>query len=215
MKNSLLVLFLILAAMLISYLVYRANTEAVFTRDSTSSISIEADPVQTADKETILPPMQIGRNKYFFTVKAGYQISGLLVGKRYYRQGHWGRLSPYDYSLVWGNMPSYLPHLKFSNAFRFCLYKHKQNVILDNKYIESHVSNNHIIPSNQNIRHALKTVRKGNLVRIDGYLVNVTANVKGKGTSNWNTSTVRTDTGNGACEIVYVAKLQINDRIYE
>ncbi len=215
MKNSLLILFIILAALLVSYLVYRAHTEAVFTRDATASISIEADPVQTADKETILPPMQIGRNKYFFTVKAGYQINGMLVGKRLYLQGHWGRLSPYDYSLVWGNMPSYLPNLKFSNAFRFCLYKYKRNVILDNKYIESHLSNNHIIPSNQNIRRALKTVRKGNLVRIDGYLVNVTANVKGKGTANWNTSTIRTDTGNGACEIIYVTKLQINDRIFQ
>jgi hypothetical protein len=215
MKNALLILFGITVLAFVGYLVYSATNEAVYTKSDGIPVSIENDPVQVDDKETMLTPMQYGRNKYFFTVKAAYKINGILVGKRHYPRGFMSSISPYDYSLVWANMPSMLPYIKFSNTYRFCLYSYKDTGQVDKKYVETHMSNSHMIPSTKNIRRALKTVRKGNLVEIEGYLVNVMENKSGKGTSNWKTSTKRTDTGNGACEIIYVKRLRIGDRIYE
>ena len=51
----------------------------------------------------------------------------------------------------------------------------------------------------------LPKLRPGQLVTIDGYLVDV----RGPGGFAWNTSRTRTDTGNGACEIVWVDALAV------
>ncbi len=45
----------------------------------------------------------------------------------------------------------------------------------------------------------------GQIVTIGGFLVDVT----GPGGFTWNTSLIRTDTGNGACEIVWVESLDV------
>jgi hypothetical protein len=49
---------------------------------------------------------------------------------------------------------------------------------------------------------------------MEGYLVDVYANVKGN-TYNWNTSLSRDDRGDGSCEILYLKKLKVNYRVYE
>ncbi len=58
-------------------------------------------------------------------------------------------------------------------------------------------------------------VKKSDLVRIEGFLVNVTGVDAKNRVINWKTSTTREDTGNGACEIIYVSKLRLNNNIYE
>jgi hypothetical protein len=214
-KNALLVLFGIVVLTVVGFMIYDANTSATYEEITATPISITDDPIQTAAKDVTLAPMQLGKGRFFFTPKAAYNISGMLVGRKHYFRGFMDRLSPWDYSLVWGTMPAMLPYIKFSNTSRFCFYKYKDASKVDRKYLDTHMSNNHLIPSTQNIRRAFKTVRKGNLVQIEGYLVNVMANLQGKGTTNWKTSTKRTDTGNGACEIIYVTRLRIGDKLYE
>lgn len=58
----------------------------------------------------------------------------------------------------------------------------------------------HMIPGNDRIAQALAGVRKGERVRIDGWLVEANA----RDGWRWRSSTSRTDTGGGACEVVYV-----------
>ena len=65
-------------------------------------------------------------------------------------------------------------------------------------------ANTHIIPANEDVEYTLKKIRKGNLIHLEGFLVNID-----KGDYYWRTSTKRTDTGNGACEIVYTERLEI------
>ncbi|TVQ68348.1 MAG: hypothetical protein EA363_11415, partial [Balneolaceae bacterium] len=71
--------------------------------------------------------------------------------------------------------------------------------------IEVSSANMHMIPATREIERALKRVRKGDLVRFNGKLVNV----EGPGGFRWRTSTTRTDTGNGACELVFVESFEI------
>ena len=71
------------------------------------------------------------------------------------------------------------------------------------KEIISHSANMHMIPADEATAKTLNDVRPGEVITLGGYLVEVT---KPKGWI-WRTSTTRTDTGSGACEVVWVERL--------
>jgi hypothetical protein len=63
----------------------------------------------------------------------------------------------------------------------------------------------HMIPARKSIERQLKDLRPGNIVVLEGYLVDVDHPSGWR----WRTSLSRTDTGNGACEIVYVESITV------
>ena len=69
----------------------------------------------------------------------------------------------------------------------------------------NYISNNHIIPMNNQQKNVLKKVRKGDVVQILGYLVYC----EGNGWTWGPSSMTRTDTGNGACEIILAESIYI------
>lgn len=215
MKKVILSLLGISVILAIAYFLYMFVTAPVSSDSFTEVIDILSDPIQTSDKDTFLTPMEKGNIRFFFTVQAKYKLSGVLVSKKRYTNTHWSRISPYDYATCWGNVPTMFPYVKFRQYSRFCHYRYKLSAPIDINYLAHHMSNNHMIPSNPNIRKALRLGRKGQKVEIEGYLVNVMANMKKRGNTNWNTSIIRTDTGNGACEIIYVTKLRLEDKEFE
>jgi len=62
----------------------------------------------------------------------------------------------------------------------------------------------HMIPANDGIERQLKSLRLVNLVRIKGFLVEV-SNKEGL---HWKSSLTRSDTGAGACELLWVESLR-------
>ena len=69
-------------------------------------------------------------------------------------------------------------------------------------------SNNHLIPAEKNVEKDLLKVRRGDHIRIRGYLVNVDGVRKKDGQgAYWYTSTVRTDYEGTGCEIIYVTNI--------
>ena len=70
--------------------------------------------------------------------------------------------------------------------------------------IETHSANMHMIPAKDDIERRLKSVRAGHLVHIKGYLVEVTS----KDGFRWKSSLTRSDTGAGACELIWVELLE-------
>ncbi|MFO7660345.1 MAG: hypothetical protein R6V77_05480 [Candidatus Cloacimonadaceae bacterium] len=215
MQNKFLLIIGLAVLLLVGYLIHSAVTEPVFLRSDRSLANADNEPWQSADSLITIAPIQLGNTRFFLTPRAKYSVTGMLVSKRRYRRGFMSRLSPFDYALIWGKVPEMLPQLKFSQTFRFCFFNLRPGAAVDMNYIQNHISNNHLIPSTDNIRRALKKVRKKEFVRIDGYLVDVIASSKNKGTSHWKTSLKREDTWGGACEIIYITKLQIEDRIFE
>jgi hypothetical protein len=177
-------------------------------------IDISRDPIQTPDT-TFLPPLLLRGTRYFFTVKASYSLSGMIVSTRRYPSGFMSILSPYDYATIWGKVPDYLSYIKFNQVVRYCLFSYDLASPVDKDYIQKHMANNHMIPATANLRKALKLAKKDDLVQIDGYLVYVMANMRKRGVATWNSSLTRDDGGAGACEIIYVQKLRINDKVYE
>ena len=215
MADKIVIAFAVMVALGIAGYFYHSATTPVFSPADTLYIDTSSDPVQKADTTTMLPPMKYGSSTFFFNVKAQYQLSALIVHTKRYYSGPFGWLAPWDYAACWGKVEEWLPYLNFSQVGRFCTYKYQNPSPVDVEYVQCHMSNNHMIPSTLNIRRALHLTRKGDKVIVTGYLVWVMANLKKYGTTNWNSSLVRTDKGDGACEILYVTKLQINDRVYQ
>jgi len=69
--------------------------------------------------------------------------------------------------------------------------------------IETHSANMHMIPADEEIKEALQDIREGEIVTIEGYLVQVS----GKNSFRWRSSLTRKDTGAHACELVFVKSL--------
>lgn len=63
----------------------------------------------------------------------------------------------------------------------------------------------HMIPADDDIKERLLNVRVGSIVQLKGVLVGVQMG----GRWVWVSSLSRTDTGNGACEIVWVKEFSV------
>ena len=70
------------------------------------------------------------------------------------------------------------------------------------------VSNMHIIPSSPEIAKKIKTVKRGDLVRLKGELVEI----KDKDLV-WTSSLTPADSGDGACEVFRVSSIQWIERV--
>jgi hypothetical protein len=71
--------------------------------------------------------------------------------------------------------------------------------------IAQHSANMHIIPAGDPIEKELMRIRKGHIVRLGGYLVQVNA----PDGWSWRSSLTRSDTGGGACEVVLVDRIAV------
>jgi len=128
----------------------------------------------------------------------------VLSRKRYYF-GRAARLVPVDLALGWGAMSEerILKSIKISQSNRFYFWFVKTFPIPKQEII-SHSANMHLIPGNSDIRSKIKKARKGSLVKFSGYLVKVEC----EDGWNWNSSLKRDDSGNGACELVWVEEFE-------
>ena len=148
-----------------------------------------------------------------FTKKADYTITGKVVEKHYYFPFDIiNKISRFDLGIVWGPLLSVdlKDKISFNNdGKRFLKYKYKASLINElgsEEAIVNSLSNNHVIHSNEHTLKLLRNVKKGDYIKIEGYLVDVTYKGKRNGGS-WTTSTTRTDHGDGACEIIYVTNV--------
>ena len=134
---------------------------------------------------------------------ATFEVDARVLGRERYRFGRSAGLSPIDLALGWGPMSdqSVIDRVKVTQSRRFYWWRVKEYPIPRQQIIENS-ANMHMIPADDAVRKSLLALRRGDLVRISGYLVNVSS----QDGFVWRTSTTRKDTGNGACEIVYVQK---------
>ena len=148
--------------------------------------------------------------------RAKYQISAKVAVKYRYADRYFSKIAPLDLALIWGKVADkqYKKYFKFSQSVRFAFYEYSYDCPLTKEYISIHFSNNHIIPANKNIKNALFFLTKKNKnIYLEGYLVDVNGWIKNKNFST-NTSLKRDDNWGGACEIFYVTKVIVNDKVY-
>jgi len=160
----------------------------------------------------------IGDVTYSFTPQAEYRISGLVVAL--YRSDSWFDLShafdpaqTVDLCLVWGNNITSGGYrmVNYSHGEWTCYYRWEGNVAP--LFDSTAMSNNHLIPSTPVIAKLVSSVNVGDQVQLTGRLVSYSTSVNGAPSSgSRTTSLVRTDMGNGACEIIQVNNVRILKR---
>jgi len=146
--------------------------------------------------------------------KNGYQIEPLenltlearVLGAERYRFGREADLSPLDLALGWGPMSdsAVLKSIAISQGNRF-YYWRVEEFPIPRREIETNSANMHMIPASAEVERQLASVRAGSLIRLEGYLVEVSADDGWR----WRSSLTREDTGNGACELVWVERLEV------
>jgi hypothetical protein len=148
------------------------------------------------------------RDGMTLATRAYIDLTARVLSREDYTWDAGAKLAPVDLALGWGRMSdsAVLANFDISQSGRFFYWRTKTWPIPRNE-IELSTANVHMIPADAGVRGALKRVRKGQLVHIEGFLVDAS----GPNGWRWTTSMTRSDTGAGACELVYVESVQVVD----
>ena len=140
---------------------------------------------------------------------ATFDITARVLSTERYWLDKEAKLAPVDFALGWGPMSDekVLDELKISQRNRWFYWKCKKFPI-PKQQIEHNAANMHLIPADDKIESRIKSAKKGNLVKFKGYLVRV----EGENGWHWQGSLSRTDTGDGACEVVFVKEFEIIEK---
>jgi len=151
------------------------------------------------------------RGKFHYTARAEFSMRArVLSTERYWFDGA-SAVSPLDFSVGWGRMSdqAVIDRMGYAQTQRWYRYWPRgREFPIGAEEIASHSANMHMIPADDEVKSVLHDVRRGDLISLDGYLVSVSSEDGWR----WDTSLTRTDTGNGACEIVWVKRLTIHRR---
>lgn len=87
--------------------------------------------------------------------------------------------------------------------------------IIGKKYDElvTQYSNNHLVPKDQKILAQIKNVKRGDYVKLKGYLVDLILRDTSEPSVYYElkSSLTRDDTGDNACEVMYVTDVELLD----
>ena len=149
--------------------------------------------------------------KYRIEPEFDYDITGMIVSFRHHDDNSRmhrlanDHLNMLDLCVVWGDntTTAQLDKLKFWNGIFTCNVQTRDMVAWDS-FDMNQLSNNHLISDNESVRDRVKDVQIGDQVRIRGHLAGYSSGAGKRGTS-----TTRTDTGDGACETIFVERFEI------
>ncbi len=143
------------------------------------------------------------------TPLATFSITARVLSRADYRWDAPAAISPTDLALGWGRMSdtSVLDKIDISQSGRFYYWRVHEFPIPEREIIESS-ANMHLIPADGSVARAIDHVKQGDVVTFEGYLIE--ARWPDGGT--WRSSLTRSDTGAGACEVVWVERFLIAPR---
>lgn len=160
---------------------------------------------------------EVGGVEYSVQPRFAYDLYGVVVSRHDsaawwdYIHKEWNdNLNVVDLCVVWGENVR-------QDAYRAMSYTHDQwtcwystgSSEVFAAFDSSAISNNHMITDNPGVAAALRSARVGDQVHVQGYLADYTIYKHGASPFQRVSSTVRNDTGNGACEVVYVEEFSI------
>ena len=161
----------------------------------------------TPEQVQLNPPRVFNHDDFNLTQMASFRLQAKVLSIENYHTGRAADLAPVDLALGWGPMSdeAVLDNIEITQSNRFYWWRTEQFPI-PRREIETNSANMHLIPANDEIREAIKDIRIGDLVELTGYLVNASAV---SDNWYWKTSLTRNDTGNGACELIWVEDLVV------
>lgn len=142
---------------------------------------------------------------YQLTPLADYSIEARVLSREDYHLGREADLSTTDFALGWGRMSddTVLDKIRISQSNRFFFWQLDEFPIPQQE-IETSAANVHLIAADASISDQLAAVRRGQIVRLQGYLVRADA----RDGWHWISSLTRDDRGAGACELLFVRSVR-------
>ena len=165
-------------------------------------VAAHAPVQQPLDRET--PVFE--KNGFRVAAVASFQMEARVIRSKSYCCAGPDRLAPIDVVFGWGKMSdeSVLARIVFSQSGRFYFWRYEGAPPIPRREIEVSSANMHLIPATDAVEKRLARVRPGNVVTLRGYLVQVTR----YDGFVWRSSLTREDSGNGACELIWVEELE-------
>ena len=165
-------------------------------------------PGEPSQVNFTMPQAPIPKDGWTLQPLATFSLQARVLGVAHYNDGPNGKLATYDLALGWGPMSDtgVLERLSIRQSHRFYHWTFWGNPPVPEKDIISHSSNMHIIAADDDVLQKVKSLREGFVIQLSGVLVEATHPMADK---PWRSSLVRTDMGEGSCEIVYVKSLTV------
>ena len=172
------------------------------------------EPLQT---EISMEPLSIQKEEFTYNItpRLSYELYGLIVSD--YDSENWLDLShekdplnTKDVCVIWGdNIKSNVyQQMKFTHGEWTCYAEFKSNVDFSwySQFSSSRLSNNHLLPKDENVYKEMKKAAVGDQIHFKGYLVDYSITTSEGEKGSRTTSVSRDDTG---CEIIYVTEIEV------
>lgn len=164
----------------------------------------EADSPLQSPVDDRMPSFRLGQAKV--TPLAGFSLEARVLSREDYWLDAESNYSPTDLALGWGAManPEVYKSLSISQGGRRYRYEWDASAPIPPVEMARHSANMHQIPADAEAARELARVRADDTIRLQGWLVEIDRDDGWR----WRSSTTRDDTGDGACELIYVCRIQ-------
>ena len=172
------------------------------------------EPVQSVTRESSFTTQANGQ-QYLIAPLYDYELEGVIVSLHdaddFLDSTHHKRWQDFinlrDLCVIWGNNveSGVYREMEFSNGTWTCWFSWPNSEVAS-RFDGSQLSNNHLLIDDDEIKEALMQVEPGDHIRLKGMLVEYSNPGNG---FHRGTSVTRTDTGNGACETIYVNQFEV------
>lgn len=144
-------------------------------------------------------------DKFHLQPLAHFALDARVLHRKIYRYDRFASFVPVDLAVGWGPMSdqAVLDRLTISQSARFFFYEWHGQPPIPREEIVAHATNLHLVPLSSAIARQCKALGAGDLVHLRGLLVEAT----GPDIGTWRSSLSRTDSGRGACELVWVEEV--------
>ena len=173
-----------------------------------------SDPKQ--EKITRKPfEVEAGGEHYTITPRYAYRLEGVIVSYHnadafsdIWHHDKWKDfINVRDLCVIWGNNieSGVYQQMSFENDSWTC-WAYWPDAETGSRFVPQQLSNNHILTDDMELKQQLMSAEPGDHIRLQGLLARY------ENPSNGfirDTSTTRTDSGNGACETIYLEQFEI------
>jgi len=158
---------------------------------------------------------QVNEQEYTITPRFNYELDGVVVS--YHNADAFGDIWHHkrwkdfinlrDLCVIWGGnvATGVYQNMKFSNDSWTC-WAYWPDQETGSQFKMNALSNNHLLTDDDAVKSALMSAEPGDHIRLKGVLAEYANKASG---FQRGTSTIREDTGNGACETIYVDGFKI------
>ncbi|HXU52281.1 MAG TPA: hypothetical protein VN789_09565 [Casimicrobiaceae bacterium] len=139
--------------------------------------------------------------------RARYDLTVRILRKERYRIDGGASIAPWDLAVGWGPMSDsrVIDSLEITQSGRFFYWRPRDPATFPVAIhdVMVNAAQIHAIPADDAVEARLAALRPGQVVALHGFLVDV----RGRNGFRWNTSLTREDTGDGACEIMWIESI--------